>query len=102
MGIILKSKTKTDWLLKVGDPAGLAYLEINGLSHHLNIPYLTIRYVPGGVSDKLVAGYQVEGWFVSGNTKPVTTPQFLAILRSLGFSALSANKFRALITQDLD
>lgn len=102
MGTILKSETNNGWVLKVGDPAGIAYIEIGGLTHHLNTPYLIIRYVPRGAAAKVFAGYQIDGWLVSGHLKPVTTPQLLAILHKLGFCNLSANKLRSLITQELD
>jgi len=106
MGMILKSKARKGWLLKIGDPAGTAYLEIQGLTHHLNKPYLFIQYIPGGANEKVFAGYRVEGWFVAGWLgKPVTTNKFLAILRSLGFTLdggiMSANAFRTAITKDL-
>ena len=105
MGIILKSKTRKGWLLKIGDPAGTAYLEIDGFRYHLNRPYMDILYIPGGSDDKVFSGYQVEGWFVTGWAGgPVTTNKFLAILRSLGFSlsngVISANGFRSVITKD--
>ena len=103
MAVILKSDTRKGWLLKIGDPSGIAYIEVNGLTHHLDMPYLRIRYIQGGEDVRVFSGYQVEGWCVSGATKPITTPQLLSILHSLGFSGreiqtLSANSFRKAIT----
>jgi len=103
--MIIKSRIRKGWLLKIGDPAGTAYLEILGFTHHLNKPYLNIKYVPGGAESKVFAGYKVEGWMVSGwLEKPVTTNKFIAILRSLGFSiggVMSSSVFRSAITQGL-
>ena len=106
MSLILKSNNRKGWLLKIGDPAGVAYLEINGLIHHLNKPYLSIKYVPGGEQSKVFSGYDVEGWFVAGwLDKPVTTIKFIVILKSLGFlfsnGVMTANAFRFEITKDL-
>jgi hypothetical protein len=102
MAVILKSDRK-GWLLKIGDPSGTAYIEVNGLTYHLDIPYLWIRYIAGGDSEKVFSGYQIEGWCVSGATKPITTPQLIHILHDLGFSGreiqtLSANSFRKAIS----
>jgi len=105
MSMIIKSRTRKGWLLKIGDPAGTAYLEILGFTHHLNKPYLNIKYVPGGAESKVFAGYKVEGWMVSGwLEKPVTTNKFITILRSLGFSidgVMSSSVFRSAITKGL-
>ena len=106
MSLILKSKTRKGWVLKIGDPAGFAYLEINGLTTHLSKPYLHIRFIPGGEQTKVFSGYVVEGWFVAGwLDKPVTTIKFIQILKSLGFffanGIMSANSFRIEITRDL-
>lgn len=104
MAVILKSDTRKGWLLKIGDPIGTAYLEVNGLTYHLDMPYLRICYISGGAGEKVFSGYLVEGWCVSGAKNPITTPQLMSILHDLGFSGreiqtLSANRFRKAITQ---
>jgi len=122
--MVLESATHKGWLLKFGEPVGTAYLEIHGVSHHLNRPYLYIRYKLGwGFSmahtqikerkkgdkrqkkDKLFSGYEVDGWIVAGWIgEPVTTNELVAILRSLGFhinGVMSSNVFRVTITKGL-
>jgi hypothetical protein len=102
--MIVQSTTKKGWLLKIGEPiAGEAYIEIDGKTHHLDKPYLSIKYVPGGSKEKVWAGYEVIGLFVE-NVGVVTTTKFLAILKNNGFlinGVLSAPVFRAAITKGL-
>jgi len=102
MAMILKSEKHKGYLLKVGDPAGVAYLEINGVTHHLNQPYLQIKYVSGGDgNDRIFSGYEIYGLVFWFEEKKVTTNRLLRVLHEMGFH-LTANALREEITKDFD
>lgn len=97
--MILKSKKNKNYVLKIGDPAGMAILEINGYTHHLNKPYLQIKYLAKKTSS-LSAGYDVQGWFFGYFETGITTNKLLRVLHGLGFS-MTSNTLREEITKEL-
>jgi len=100
MSMILRSKKNKNYVLKIGDPAGIAILEINGYTHHLSKPYLHVKYLAKKISG-LSAGYDVQGWFFGFFEKGVTTNKLLRVLHGLGFS-MTSNTLREEITKELD
>lgn len=107
MGMILKSE-KTGYIFKISD--GYAFLEIEGQTHHLNRPYLHVRYLEGVNPDKrkvkqkkgerIFAGYEIKGLVFGWVETEITTNKLLQVLHDLGFF-ISSNQLREGITKNL-